>query len=319
MRRKMLFLMLLGMWVYLAGASAYALESQQSTQWEYLLEEPSWGMIEWSSATLPKGFWYPTFEFLYLANGSYFEQGREVDYEGGRDSTSYMINGSLLYGLTNDLMVGVHIPVVVGQKVDSGLYEEPVKVKSGVSNFGDIDLFLKYHLVDRYYWSLATQLGTTLPTGRPYNKAGAGKAGTGDGQVDLNFSLKGDILLNEQAFVTVDTRLAYQARREFNNAEGKSVAEKLGNVLSTEAGVVRNFKNVGLGGFLRYIYWGATERTGQPQLDPADLFEMSLHLVLGEITPHRHGKLDFWLDFPLNGKNAPATYRFGASIKSIFQ
>jgi hypothetical protein len=54
-------------------------------------------------------------------------------------------------------------------------------------------------------------------------------------------------------------------------------------------------------------------------LDAADIFEMSLRMSLGEASSRKHGKLDLFLDFPINGKNAPVTYRFGISIKSIFQ
>ncbi|UCB51615.1 MAG: hypothetical protein JSV10_06380 [Candidatus Zixiibacteriota bacterium] len=319
MRRMISLPVLVFVWAYLGTVPSYAIEYQSSPEWEYLLEKPSWGMMEWSSATLPKGFWYPTFEFLYLSNGSYFAAGKEVGYEGGRDSTTYMLTARLLYGLSNKLTVGVCVPAVVGQKVDAGEFGQIERAKTGARNFGDIELFLKYRIVDRYYWALAAEFGPTLPTGKPYNKAGADKAGTGDGQTDLNFNLKGDILLTEEAFVKLDTRLTYQTKREFTDAEGESIEEKLGNVFSAEAGVVQNFRNVGLNGAFRYTYWGATERNNAVELDPADIFEMSLRMSLGEASPRKHGKLDLFLDFPINGKNAPATYRFGVSIKSIFQ
>ena len=319
MRKMILFLVLVSMCAYLGAAPSYAAERQTSLEWEYLLEKPSWGMIEWSSATLPKGFWYPTFEFLYLSNGSYFAAGKEVGYEGGRDSTTYMITARLLYGLSNRLTLGVHVPAVVGQRVDVGEYGQIEIEKTGARSFGDIELFLKYRIVDRYYWALAGELGPTLPTGKPYNKAGSDEAGTGHGQTDLNLRLKGDILINEEAFVKLDTRLTYQTKREFTNSEGESIEEKLGNVFGVEAGLVRNFRNVGLHGAFRYTYWGATERNNAVELDAADVFEMSLRMSLGEASPRKHGKLDLFLDFPINGKNAPATYRFGVSIKSIFQ
>jgi hypothetical protein len=288
-------------------------------EWEYLLEKPSWGMMELSSATLPKGFWYPTFEFLYLSNGSYFAAGKEVGYEGGRDSITYMISAKLLYGLSNRLTLGVYVPAVVGQRVDVGEYGQTQRAKTGARNFGDVELFLKYRIVDRYRWALAGELGPTLPTGRPYDKAGADKAGTGDGQTDINLGLKGDILIHEEAFVKLGARFSYQTKREFTDSDGKSVEEKLGNAFGAEAGAVRNFRNVGLGGSFRYTYWGATERNKAVELDPADIFEMSLRMSLGEASPRKHGKLDLFLDFPINGKNAPATYRIGVSIKSIFQ
>ena len=319
MRKIILSLVLLFVCAHLGTAPAHAVEGQTSPQWEYLLEKPSWGMIEWSSATLPKGFWYPTFEFLYLSNGSYFAAGKEVGYEGGRDSTTYMLSARLLYGLSNKLTLGVHLPVVVGQRVDVGEYGQIEREKTGARTLGDVELFLKYRIVDRYYWALAGELGPTLPTGKPYDKAGSDKAGTGDGQTDINFGLNGDILINEEAFVKLDTRLTYQTKREFTNSEGESIEEKLGNVFGVEAGVVRNFRNVGLHGAFRYTYWGATEWNNTVELDAADVFEMSLRMSLGEASPRKHGKLDLFLDFPINGKNAPVTYRFGVSIKSIFQ
>ncbi len=319
MKKIMFFLILLWMWAYLGAVSSAAVEQRSSIQWEYLLEKPSWGMIEWSSATLPKGFWHPTFEFMYMHNGSYFAAGKEVDYPGGRDSTSYMITGRLLYGLSNRLTMGVCIPVVLDQKVDSGLYEKSTKVKSGVSNVGDIRLFLKYRLLNRYFWSLATELGTTLPTGQPYNKVSANQAGTGDGQTDLNFGINGDILLTEEAFIKLGMRFTYQFKREYRNQEGKLIDEKLGNVLGTNLGFVRNFKNVGMGGTLQYTWWQATEWNNVVKREYADLFNFSFRLSLGELTPRKHGKLDFTLDFPLNGKNTPATYWLGISIKSIFK
>lgn len=319
MRRMIFLLVLVCVWAHLGTVPSYAVEGQTSPEWEYLLEKPSWGMMEWSSATLPQGFWYPTFELLYLSNGSYFLAGKEVGYEGGRDSITYIISARVLYGVSNRLTLGVHIPAVVGQRVDVGEYGEVEREKTGARNLGDIELFLKYRIVDRYYWGLAAEFGPTLPTGQPYNKAGADKAGTGDGQTDLNFGLKGDILLTEEAFVSLDTRLAYQIKRKFTNADGESVEEKLGNVFGVEAGVARNFRNVGLNGALRYTYWGATERNNAVELDAGDVFEMSLRMSFGEASPRKQGKLDLFLDFPINGKNAPATYRFGVSIKSIFK
>jgi len=317
MKRKMFFLILLWMWAYL-GVASYAVEQKSSVQWEYLLETPSWGMIEWSSATLPKGFWYPSFEFVYVYNGSYFVAGKEVDYDGGRDSTSYMITGRLLYGLSNRLTMGVYIPVVLDQKVDSGLYEKSTKVKSGVSNVGDIRLFFKYRIVDRYFWSLAPELGITLPTGQPRNKVSASQAGTGDGQTDLNFAVNGDILLTEESFVKLGTRFTYQLKRQYRNEKGELIDEKPGNVLEADLGFVRNFKNVGLGGVLQYTWWQGTWHNAvkSPQ---ADIFSFSFRLSLGELTRRKHGKLGFTLDFPLTGKNVPGIYRLGISIKSIFK
>ncbi|KPL00521.1 MAG: hypothetical protein AMJ91_04370 [candidate division Zixibacteria bacterium SM23_73_3] len=318
MKGKIFFLILLWVWAFPGAVSSYGVEQKSSLQWEDLLEKPSWGMIEWSSATLPKGFWYPSFEFLYVSNGSYFSAGKEVDYTGGRDSISYMITGRLLYGVSNKFTLGVYIPVVLEQKVDSGLYEKSTKVKSGVSNVGDIQLFFKYRFVERYFWSLATEAGITLPTGRPYNKVSAKQAGTGDGQTDLSLAVNGDILLTEESFIKLGMRYTYQFKREYRNQEDKLIEEKLGSVLGTNLGFVRNFRNVGMGGALKYTWWQATwnDAVKSPQ---ADLFSFSLHLSLGEPTPRRHGKIDFTLDFPLTGKNAPALYRFGISIKSIFK
>jgi hypothetical protein len=319
MRKMVFFLVLLWIWIFGGTVIPLAFGQTPSAQWEYLLEEPSWGMIEWNSATLPQGFWYPTFEFLYVYNGSYFQAGKEKDYPGGRDSTSYMLTGRLLYGLSNKLTVGVYIPVVLDQKVDSGLYETSTKIISGVSNFGDIQLFLKYRLVERYFWALATEFGVTLPTGEPYNKVSANQAGTGNGQTDLNLSANGDILLSEEAFIKLGTRFTYQFKREYRDQEGELIEEKLGNVIGSEAGFVRNFKNFGVGGALRYTWWQATEWNNTVVNDQADVFHILFHLSIGQISSRKHGKLDFTLDFPVNGKNAPATYRLGISIKSIFK
>jgi hypothetical protein len=319
MKRKILFLVFLLMWAYLLAGSSYAVEPRSSVYWEYLLEKPSWGMIEWNSATLPQGFWYPTFEFLYLYNGSYFFSGKEVDYPGGRDSASDMITGQLLYGVSNKLTLGVYIPVVVDQKVDSGKYVGTTQIISGVSNVGDIQLFLKYRIVDRYFWSLATEVGPTFATGKPYDKVSAKQSGTGDGQTDLNLALKGDILLTEEAFVRLGTRFTHQFKRDYRDGEGNLIEEKLGDVFGVEGGFVRNFKRVGLAGGLRYTYWGATKWNDMVELGHADLFDFSFRLSLGEPKPRKHGKLDFTLDFPLTGKNAPLTYRIGISIKTIFK
>ena len=318
---------LVWMCVNLGVVSSSALEQNPSPsaaefstlQMEYFLEKPAWGMIEWNSATLPEGFWYATFEFTYLQNGSYFKAGKELDYPGGRDSTSYILAGRLLYGVSNKLTLGVDIPVVLDQKVDSGLYGKIIKVRSGVSNVGDIRLFFKYHIVDRYFWSLATELGPTLPTGQSYNKVSEKQAGTGDGQVDLNFALKGDILIYEESFIQLGMRYTYQLKREYRDSEGKIIEEKLGSALGTDLGFVRNFRNFGMGGALQYGWWQAVEQNNVVVREHADLFNVSLHFSLGEITKRKHGKLDFTLDFPLTGKNVPATYRLGVSIKSIFK
>ena len=320
MKRKILFLILLWMCVYLGVISSYAQEQKSSVQWEYLLEKPSWGMIEWNSATLPKGFWYPSFEFVYVYNGSHFEAGKETDYKpAGRDSTSYMITGRLLYGVSNKLTVGVYIPVVLDQKVDTGgLYQKGEKGKSGVSNVGDIQLFLKYSVMDRYFWSLSPELGITLPTGRPYNKVSANQAGTGDGQTDFNSAIRGDILITEETFITVSSRFTYQFKREYRDEQGILIDEKLGNVLGADLGFVKNSKNFGMGGTLRYT-WQGTGWENAVRIEQADLFDFSFRLFFGELTPRKHGKVVFTLEFPFTGKNAPATYRFGISIKSIFK
>ncbi len=319
MKKDILFLILVLVWTCLLATSSYAVKPRSSTYWEYLLEKPAWGMIEWNSATLPQGFWYPTFEFLYVYNGSYFASGKEVDYPGGRDSTNYLITGSLLYGVSNRLTLGIYIPVVLDQKVDSGLYQKSTKIISGVSNVGDIQLLLKYRIADKYFWSMATEFGPTFATGKPYNKVSGRQAGTGDGQTDLNFAVKGDILLTEEAFIKLGSLLKLQLKREYRNEAGELIEEKLGNVFQTDAGFVRNFRNFGLSGTLRYTFWGATKWNDEARLESADLFDFSFRFSIGEPKPSKHAKLDFTLDFPLNGKNAPATYRVGVSIKSIFK
>jgi hypothetical protein len=316
-------LVLIGLLIICPEIVSLAEAQQTSTlEYEYLLELPSWGMLEWGSATLPQGFWYPTFEFVYFFNGSYFKAGKEVDYPaGGRDSASYMLTGSLQYGLTNKLTGGVYIPVVLDQKVDSGgLYATSKKVKSGVSNVGDVQLFARYRLFDRYFWGLATELGITFPTGRAYDKVSIAKeSGTGDGQTDLNFAVKGDIFVSEEAFVTAGTRFVHQFKREYVDTGGRRVEEKLGNVVGLDVGFVRNFKNIGMGGTFRYARWGATEWNNVTKDPQGDIFSLVLRFSVGELKPRRHGKIGFSLDFPITGKNAPAVYRFCINIQSIFK
>jgi len=330
MKNKIFLLILLSIWIHLNVVSSLAVEKKSPLQMEYLLEKPTWGMIEWNSATLPKDFWYVTFELTYLNNGSYFETGKELDYPGGRDSTSYMIDGKFLYGLSHRLTLGVNIPVVMDQKVDSGLYGKITKVKSGASNVGDVQLLLKYHIFDRYFWSLSTELGPTLPTGQPYNEVSAKKAGTGDGQTDLNFALKGDILLYEDSFIKLGMGYTHQFKREYRNKTqiivsqdtippGEIIDERLGDILSTEVGFVKNFKSFGMEGALQYNWWQAVKQNDLVVREQADLYNVSLRVSLGDVTPRKHGKLDFYLDFPLTGKNAPLTYRLGVSLKSIFR
>jgi hypothetical protein len=309
-------------WAWLGAVSSIMAQESSSLEYEYVLEAPSWGMLEWGSATLPQGFWYPTVEFLYLYNGSYFKAGKEIDYgAGGRDSTSYVLNGSLLYGVTNYLTAGVYIPVVLSQKVDSGgLYASSKKIKSGVSNVGDIQLFLKYRIFDRYFWGLATQVGVTLPSGQAYDKVNVYKeSGTGDGQTDLNLSVLGDILVTEQSFVTTGTRFSHQFKREYIDTAGDRVEEKPGDMLGFEVGFVRNFTDFGMGGAFKYNWWAAAKRNGEVTNDQADIFSVSLRFSVGKISPERHGKIGFLLDFPVTGKNAPATYRVGFNIQSIFR
>jgi hypothetical protein len=306
----------------LLAASSATAQEMPSLEYQYLLELPSWGMLEWGSATLPKGFWYPTVEIAYLYQGSYFKAGKEIDYgAGGRDSTSYQLNGSLLYGITNYLTAGVFIPVVVDQKVDSGgLYANSKEIKSGVSNVGDIQFFLKYRVFERYFWGLATQAGVTLPSGRPYDKVNAYKeSGTGDGQTDLNLSVVGDILVTEESFFTAGAGFVHQFKREYIDTAGDRVEEKLGDMLGFDVGFVRNFTDFGMGGALKYNWQAAYKQNGEVLSDASDLFSVSLRFSLGKISPERHGKIGFSLDFPITGNNAPATYRVGMSIQSIFR
>ncbi len=310
------------MWAWLGAVPSPMAQENSSLEYEYLLEPPSWGMLEWGSATLPQGFWYPTFEIVYLYHGSYFEAGREVDYaEGGRDSASYMLTGSLLYGVTNYLTAGIYIPLVLDQKVDSGgLYATSKKVKSGVSNVGDVQIFLKYRLFDRYFWGLATEVGLTLPSGLPYNRVDAYKeSGTGDGQTDFNLSVVGDIFVTEEAFVTARTRFVHQFKREYIDTSGERIEEKLGDLLGLDLGFVRNFNEVGMGGTFRYTWWAATKWNGEVKDEQADLFSLLLRFSMGKLSPQQHGKIGFSLEFPLTGKNAAATYRVGVNIQGIFR
>ncbi len=320
MKKILVVMLLMGFWVHLGIASAYAVEKISSGVKEYLLEKPTWGMIEWNSATLPQGYWYPSFEMVYLSTQTYFDKGKEKDFPRGRDSTSYIISGKLQYGVTNKLTFGVDIPVVATQKVDTGgLYLKPKKFKTGATSVGDIRLFLKYHIFDRYFWSVSAEAGPTLPTGQPYNKVSAKQSGTGDGQTDLNFALKGDILLNEESFIKLNLGFTHQFQRTYRNQADSLIKEKLGDYLETEAGFVRNFRTFGMGGSIEYYWWQATKWNDVVHLDPAYLCNLSLYFTIGDSQPQKQGKLAFFLDFPLTGDNAAAIYRLGISLRSIFK
>ena len=283
------------------------------------LEKPEWGMIEWNSATLPKGFWYPSFEFTYVHSESYFAAGKEVDFPGGRDSTAYVAGARLTCGLSKDFNLGIFVPFLLDQKVDSGMFGQQARLFSGASNFGDVQLWLKYHFIDRYFWSVATELGSALPTGTPHNKVSAKERATGDGQTDLNLTLKGDILLTEESFIKLGSQVVYQFKRTYRDTSQELVDEKLGNAFGVEAGFVKNFRNMGLEGSLQYTYWQATKRNDVVVIPESDLFNLLLKLSLGNLSPEKQGKLDFTIHFPLTGKNAPATYRLGISLKTIFR
>jgi hypothetical protein len=321
MKKVTVVMIMLMLCLQLVAAPSYCQENKSLAITEYLLEKPAWGMIEWNSATLPAGFWYSTFDLIYLNNGTYFRYGNEKEYPGGRDSTAYMVSGGLMYGVTNKLTFGVYIPVVVAQKVDTGgLYLKAKREKSGIASVGDIRLFVKYHIFDRYFWSLAAETGPTLPTGKSYDKINTTKeSATGDGQTDLYFGLKGDILLNEDSFIKLGLGLTHQFRRTYRDDEGTLIREKLGDYVESEAGFVRNFRDFGMGGSLKYTAWQADKWNGQVIRDPSNLLYISLYFAVGDITPQKHGKLAFFLDFPFTGNNAPTTYRLGASIKSIFK
>lgn len=283
------------------------------------LEKPAWGMIEWSSATLPKGFWYPSFEFTHAHAESYFFKGKEVDFPGGRDSTAYILGGRLVYGLSNKFNLGIFVPFILSQKVDSGMYGPKIKVISGASNIGDVQLWVKYHFLDRYFWSIASEVGATLPTGTPHNKVSSKEAATGDGQTDLNFALNGDILLTEESFIKLGTHTVYQFKRTYRHEGKELVDEKLGNSFGLDLGFVQNFKTMGLGGALKYNFWQATKMNGEAITGDSDLFNLFLQLSVGDLSPERHSKLDFILDVPVSGKNASITYRLGVSLKTIFR
>jgi hypothetical protein len=320
--KKIIFLLTLASILICFSVDAYPSPSpvrSSTNEFSQTLEEPAWGMIEWSSATLPQWFWYPSFEFTYVHGESYFAAGKELDFPGGRDSTAYILDARLLYGLSNKVSLGIFIPFMLYQKVDSGLYGTKIRVISGASNFGDVQLWVKYHLIDRYYWSLASQGGITLPTGTPHNKVSSKEAATGDGQTDLNLALNGDFLLTEESFVRLGTRLAYQFKRTYRQGGQKLVDEKLGNFLGLDAGFVKNYKNIGFGGTLQYGFWQGTKLNKELVTPDSDLFSLLLQLSLGNLSPQKHGKLDFTLDFPLTGKNATATYRLGISLKTIFR
>ena len=301
------------------GVVCLAVEAYPAYEFGQSLEKPEWGMIEWSSASLPKGFWYPTFDFRYVTGETYFSAGKELDYEEGRDSTAYVLEAGLLYGLTDKLNVGIDIPIVLGQKVAIGRYGARQDSISGISGLGDIGIALRYHIVDRYFWSVAGDLGATLPTGIPHNKVSSVERATGDGQTDLNLAVNGDILVTEESFVKLGGRLVYQFKRSYRGENEELVDEKLGNRFGIDGGFVRNFRNVGIGGALQYTFWQATKLDDEVMTGSGDLFNLFLQLSVGDLSPEKHGKLDFTLDVPITGKNAPATYRLGVSIKTIFR
>jgi hypothetical protein len=283
------------------------------------LEKPAWGMIEWSSATLPKKFWYPSFELTYAHAETYFFKSKEVDFPGGRDSTAYILGGRLLYGLSDKFNLGILVPFVLSQKVDSGMYGQKFKVVSGASNIGDVQLWVKYHFLDRYFWSIASEVGATLPTGTPHNKVSSKEAATGDGQPDLNFALSGDILLTEESFIKLGTHTVYQFKRTYRYQGKELVDEKLGNLLGLDLGFAQNFKGMGLGGALKYNFWQATKVNGEAITGDSNLLNLFLQLSVGDLSPEKQSKLDFTLDVPVSGKNASITYRLGVSLKTIFR
>jgi hypothetical protein len=320
--KKIIFFLVVTSILVCSGVDAYPSPppaGSPTNEFGQTLEKPTWGMIEWNSATLPKGFWYPGFEFIYVHAESYFSVGKEVDFPGGRDSTAYILGARLLYGLSNNFSLGVFIPFMLDQKVDSGMYGTKTKVTSGASNFGDVQFWVKYHFIDRYFWSIASEVGATLPTGIPYNKVSSKEAATGDGQTDLNLALNGDILLTEESFIKLGTRFAYQFKRTYRHESRELVDEKLGNSFGADAGFVMNFKNMGFGGTLQYSFWQGTKMNKELVTPDSDLFNLLLQLSLGNLSPQKHGKLDFTLVFPLTGKNASATYRLGISLKTIFR
>jgi hypothetical protein len=306
-------------WVLVFGVVCLTVEAYPAYEFGQALEKPEWGMIEWSSASLPKGFWYPSFEFRYVSRETYFSAGREVDFEEGRDSTAYILEARLLYGLTDKFNVRICVPFVLGQKVAIGRYGAKHDSISGLSGFGDLRVAVKYHFIDRYFWSVAGEMGATLPTGIPHNKVSSKEAATGDGQTDLNLAIDGDILLTEESFIKLGGRLAYQFNRSYKDKNRETVDEKLGNWFGIDGGVVRNFNNIGIGGTLQYTFWQATKVDKEVMVGSSDLFSLFLRLSVGDLSPEKHGKLDFTLDVPITGKNAPATYRFGVSLKTIFR
>lgn len=313
MKKVILVLVLVLGMVCLSTAAYPAYEFGQS------LEKPEWGMIEWSSASLPQGFWYPTFDFRYATGETYFSAGKELDYEEGRDSIAYILEAGVVYGLTDKFDLGIRVPFVLGQKVAIGRYGARHDSISGISGFGDVQVALKYHLMDRYFWSVACEMGSTLPTGIPHNKVSSVERATGDGQTDLNLALNGDILLTEESFLKLGGRFVYQFGRSYRDKNGESVDEKLGNSFGVDGGGVKNFKNVGIGGALQYTFWQATKVDKQVMMGSGDLFNLLLQFSVGDLSPEKHGKLDFTLDFPITGKNAPATYRLGVSLKTVFR
>jgi hypothetical protein len=305
--------------VLVFGILCFTLKAYPEYEFGRTLEKPEWGLIEWESATLPEGFWYPSFGFQYVSRETYFSAGKEVDFEGGRDSSAYVLEVGLIYGLSDKLNPSVYIPFVLDQKVDTGQFRPRGNKISGLSGFGDIEVGLKYHLINRYFWSVASEVGVTLPTGTPHNKVSSKQTATGDGQTDLSLALGGDILLTEEGFIKLGTCFVYQFKRTFRDTSEELVEEKLGNSFCMDVGGVRNFKNMGIAGTLQYTFWQATKVDEVVVTPDSDLFNMFLQLSLGDSSPEKHGKLDLTLNFPLTGKNASANYRLGISLKTIFR
>ncbi|OGQ30370.1 MAG: hypothetical protein A3A72_01630 [Deltaproteobacteria bacterium RIFCSPLOWO2_01_FULL_38_9] len=135
--------------------------------------------------------------------------------------SSLVLGGAIEYGITNDLTVGAIVPVISAQsKFDLKFNPDPNALASsrpeirgaaknmlqsvqdyasskGYAPFenwdaiglGDIELGVKYRLLNTELWTIATKSGVRLPTGRVDNIDHLTDVAFGDGQTDLGTTL----------------------------------------------------------------------------------------------------------------------------------
>lgn len=137
-------------------------------------------------------------------------------YAPGLELSSLVVGTALEYGVTNDLTLGVIMPIVTGNskfsldfqrsamgqvgqfgKTDFVKAAEQAAIKYGYHPFenwnqtglGDIELGVKYRLVNALDWAVATKAGVRLPTGLVDDPDHLTDFGFGDGQTDLGATL----------------------------------------------------------------------------------------------------------------------------------